>query len=234
MASRTATSAPASSEVSVRPSLRVTADSGPTAEAAGIDAEHGERVDVERAAAEAALRAALGALIALGGLAAVGAVGGPLRELAREGRVRQAERTGCRGHAVDAGHGVDGRGVEGAAHAVGEEARLAERGRAVVRGLAAVLVEVELPPAAVGTWLGHRAGHGEVGADAVDRLEGLGLRVAHPGGQGVDDDDEGDRDGESRRDDDRLLLAADEFAPQIRPVHGSPSGGRWACRHRRR
>ena len=109
-----------------------------------VDAEHGERVDVERSAAEAADRrrrpgAAPGRVVpdSVDGV-------GSLRQLARERHVREAQ--GRRTRAATPSTPVtvaDDVRVERRAHRLGDEPRLAERGRAVVGGLAAVLVELE-------------------------------------------------------------------------------------------
>src|SRR6185437_3361385 len=63
---------------------------------------------------------------------------------------------------------------------------------------------------------------GDVGADAVDGLQHARLRILDTGGDRVDDDDECDREGHADCDDDRLLAAIEELAPQICPEHRLP------------
>ncbi|MDR6142223.1 hypothetical protein QE375_001777 [Microbacterium foliorum] len=193
-----------------------------------IDAEHRERLDAEGAATAAAL----GRCVALGGSGAFS--GSVLRseaaagQLTREGRVREAERSGCRRHAVRRRHRVEHGGVESSAHEVRHQGRLTQR-RRVAFGGSVLRSEVEALTTALPR-LSRGPGDCEVGSDAVDRLQCLGLRIAHSRGERVDDDDQGDRDGEPDRDDHRLFLAARQLAPQICPVHVSPSAAPFAGR----
>ena len=190
-----------------------------------LDAHDREGVQAEGAASEsAAARAAFGRSLGralLGG----GALGGRLADFAGERRVRQAQGAGRGLDAVGCEYRVEHRRIQRRAEHLRRQLRLLDRGRALLVGRPGILVEVELLTAGPFARLRLRAGHGQIRADAVDRLERLSLGVAYSSRQRVHDHHEGDRDRKARGHDHRLLLAAGQLPPQVPCVHGSPLGG---------